>query len=69
MKTIMREELTAIRMTTGGERKIHKVIDNGEVYLWVGIGWVSEGPPTRHQKRHLHHVIDAAPKEVRHGQG
>lgn len=58
MKTIERSKLSTIGMVSGRERRIHKVIDGGIVRLWVGIGWVDEGPPTRHQKRHLHHVID-----------
>lgn len=61
MKTISRDEISTVKMTAGGEKRVHKVIDGDDVYLWVGIGWVKEGPPTRHQKRHLHHVVDGPP--------
>jgi hypothetical protein len=63
MKTITRDEISTLAMTSGGEKKLRKVIDGGVVWLWVGIGWVDEGPPTPQQKRRLHHVIET-PKEA-----
>jgi hypothetical protein len=67
MKTINRSELATIN--SGSKIKMHKVIDNGVVHLWVGCGWAPEAPPTRDQKRHLHHVVDTAPKEVHRESG
>lgn len=53
------EELSIIKMSTGNQRKYKKVIgQDGNVAEWVGIGWVAVGKPTRHQRRHLHHVQD-----------
>jgi hypothetical protein len=38
-------ECTAARMAGGNERKFGRVIMQGKVHQWVGIGWVDEGPP------------------------
>lgn len=58
MKTIKRSALQNIRMTAGGEKRIKKVILDGTVREWVGIGWIDCGAPTSQQKRVLRHVIE-----------
>ena len=55
---LRRRECENIRMTTGGENKFDLIIDRGMVKRWVGIGWVSEGPASRDQRRTLPTLID-----------
>lgn len=43
MKTIKREKLNVISMGSGGKGKPTKVILDGNVHQYVGIGWVDEG--------------------------
>ena len=43
-KTVSRAELSNLKMTCGNEKKYSRVIIDGEVRNWVGIGWVNEGP-------------------------
>lgn len=57
MKTVKRSLLSNIRMTTGGEKKIKKVILDGTVREWVGIGWIDCGAPTLQQKLNLRGVV------------
>lgn len=59
MKKVTAEEVSTIKMSTGNQRKYKKVIIAGGVKEWTGIGWVDAGVPTRHQRRHLHHVVEA----------
>jgi len=40
VKTVHIKNLSTIAMTTGGEKKYTKVIHNGILKEWVGIGWV-----------------------------
>jgi hypothetical protein len=40
MKKIQSSKVSNIAMTTGGEKRITKVIDGGIVKEWVGIGWI-----------------------------
>lgn len=56
MKTIDSAELSNSRMVAGNERRIRKVIVDGTVREWVGIGWIDCGKPTRDQTRRLRHV-------------
>lgn len=51
MKTVKRSMLQNIRMTTGGEKRIKKVILDGTVREWVGIGWIDCGVPTTQQEK------------------
>lgn len=39
-KPLKRSQVTNIAMTTGGEKRISKVILDGVVKEWVGIGWI-----------------------------
>lgn len=57
-KTIKRNELSNIRMAAGNEKRISKVICDGHVKEWVGIGWIDLGLPTKQQERCLTHVKD-----------
>jgi hypothetical protein len=57
-KPIKRSELSTIKMTTGNEDRISKVILDGNVRQWVGIGWVDEGPATETDKLTIPRVID-----------
>ena len=41
--TIKRAKLANIRMVSGGEKKIDKVILDGRVREWVGFGWIDIG--------------------------
>lgn len=40
---VKRSELTNLRMVAGNERKYDKVIIDGRVKEWVGIGWIDLG--------------------------
>lgn len=40
MKTVDISELANIKMTCGNEKKYSKVIHDGVVKEWVGIGWI-----------------------------
>jgi hypothetical protein len=40
MKTVKLSELETLRMVTGNEKKYSKVIVDGQVKEWVGIGWI-----------------------------
>ena len=40
MKTVKASELSNLRMATGGEKKYSRVIVNGVLQEWVGIGWI-----------------------------
>ncbi len=57
-KTITRSQLSKIRMASGGENKISRVILDGVVMTWVGIGWIDEGAPTARQRATLPVVVD-----------
>lgn len=57
-KPVKRSELSTIKMTTGGEKRISKVILDGNVRQWVGIGWVDEGPATEADKLKYPRVLD-----------
>ncbi len=46
-KGIKREELTNLRMSAGNAKKFTKVICDGFVQQWVGIGWVKERKATK----------------------
>lgn len=43
---VKRSELTNLRMVAGNERKYDKVIIDGRVKEWVGIGWIDLGMPS-----------------------
>lgn len=39
--TVRYREVSLIGMTTGGEKRIRRVIHDGELKEWVGFGWIS----------------------------
>ena len=39
MTTVARSELTNLRMVAGNEKKYSRIIDNGCLKEWCGIGW------------------------------
>lgn len=40
MKTVHVREVSNIKMVSGNEKKYTKIIHNGVVKEWVGIGWI-----------------------------
>lgn len=38
---VRRSDLTNIKMVAGNEKKYSKVIDDGQIIEWVGIGWIT----------------------------
>lgn len=45
-KPVTYDQVRTISMTSGGENKISRVIHDGVVKNWVGIGWVEERKAT-----------------------
>lgn len=44
MTTVNARELSSLLMVAKNEKKFSKVVLDGEVRHWVGIGWISAGP-------------------------
>lgn len=44
--TVRRSDLSTIKMVAGLEDVYTRVIDDGVLKEWVGIGWVNVGPAT-----------------------
>lgn len=40
MKKVSRKNVSTLAMVAGNENKIDKVIHDGKLVQWVGIGWV-----------------------------
>lgn len=55
---IRRSQLSTLRMVAGGEDNISKVIMNGNVHQWVGIGWVDEGKASKADEFKYPRVLD-----------
>ncbi len=55
-------ELTFLKMSTRPPKAVvdagYRVICNGDVKCWTGIGWVNEGEATREQYDIIPEVID-----------
>lgn len=47
---VNRAELSILRMVAGNERKYTKVIIEGRLKEWVGIGWIDCGEPTEEDR-------------------
>jgi hypothetical protein len=45
-ETVERSQLSNLKMVSGGEKRYSKIVCDGHVQQWVGIGWVNEGPAT-----------------------
>lgn len=58
---IKRSELKNLRMAAGNERKYRKVIIDGRVKEWVGIGWIDLGVPSDADRLLLPEVADPKP--------
>lgn len=58
MKTVKRSELGRLRMTAGNERKYNKVIVDGIVREWVGIGWLVLDKATEEDRQNYPTMID-----------
>ncbi len=56
------KELTSIKLSTNPPKEIvdagYKVVHNGKVKCWVGIGWVVEGEATQSDIETLPNVIN-----------
>lgn len=55
---IKRSELQNLRMVAGNERKYRKVIIDGRVKEWVGIGWIDLGVPSDADRLLLPEVVE-----------
>lgn len=58
IKTVKRSELSITKMTTGGEKTWTVVIDGGQLFRWVGIGWMAEGSATPSHYKEFPIIID-----------
>jgi hypothetical protein len=56
-KTVHARDCSYLAMTAGNETKFSKVIDEGIVKQWVGIGWVDEGPEEYPRDKNLPRVV------------
>ena len=57
-KTVKRSELSLAKMAAGNERRYPRVLDNGVVKEWVGIGWISIGSTTDAEKAKIPEVVE-----------
>lgn len=55
---LRRGDVTNAKMVAGNERRFTRVVVDGRVKCWVGIGWVDEGDPTPAQLRSLPLVVE-----------
>lgn len=55
---VKRSELTNLRMVAGNDRKYDKVIIDGRVKEWVGIGWIDLGVPSDADRLLLPEVVE-----------
>lgn len=51
MKYVLRSELTNLRMVAGNEKKYDRVVIDGSLKEWVGIGWVRIRTATARDKK------------------
>lgn len=45
IRTVSVHETSSLRMAAGNEKHLTKVIEEGKLKEWVGIGWVEETEP------------------------
>lgn len=57
MNTVTFQEVSTMAMTSGGEKRISKVIHEGDLKQWVGIGWVVERKATAEDKKRYPLVV------------
>jgi hypothetical protein len=58
MKTVKRKQLSNIKMASGNEKKYSKVILDGQVKEWMGIGWITLGKAEKCDQKKYPVVID-----------
>jgi hypothetical protein len=51
MKTISARKVTRMAMVAGGEKRISKIVYNGRLWEWVGIGWIDRGQSSPADRR------------------
>jgi hypothetical protein len=59
MKRVNIEQCSALRMTTGGEKKHPVVIHGGDKMQWVGFGWVNEGKASARDRKKYPRVTES----------
>lgn len=57
-KTVKRSQVSNTAMIQGGEKTISRIIMDGVVKNWVGIGWVDEGEATAEDKKKYPTLVD-----------
>jgi len=50
-KTVSLSELTMRKMAAGNEKLYPKIIHEGVVKEWVGVGWLVGDPPSPQEKK------------------
>jgi hypothetical protein len=58
-KTVERSELTTMKMVAGNEDLYTRVVDDGRLRGWVGIGWIDEGMATEEHRAIYPTVIES----------
>jgi hypothetical protein len=56
-KCIHARECSSVAMVAGNEKRFTKIVDDGIVKQWVGIGWVSEGPEEFPRDKDLPRIV------------
>lgn len=56
-RTVKRANLSTAKMTAGNERKYSKVILDGMVKEWVGIGWIDLRKATKADRANIPEVV------------
>jgi hypothetical protein len=57
MSSIKRSEVSNLKMAAGNEKKYTKIIINGILNEWVGIGWVALREATAIEKKKYPEVV------------
>jgi hypothetical protein len=60
-KPIAASELHTVRMVAGREKHISRVIENGSLVEWVGIGWITLRKATKRDRMTYRTVINSEP--------
>ena len=58
MRTVMRSELTNIKMVAGNEKNYSTVIIDGIVKDWVGFGWVGDTEATDEDRAKFPQMVE-----------
>lgn len=57
MKTIDIREVSNLKMVSGNEKRVRKIVQDGVVKEWVGFGWVEVRKATPRDLRTLRVVV------------